>query len=129
MNVISGVEGRKGRLFRSVLKTMMAVFGEGQIMVFPKVFTPDWDRTEPRNLLLFASSVPIPDVPQTEVLRKRLEEIQRENGIRLSLLESVVLLRLTPKDLVKLPTAEDPLLTDDYSPVDLLSAGIEAGSQ
>jgi hypothetical protein len=129
MNVISGVEGRKGRLFRSVLKTMTAVFGHGQVMVFPKAFTPEWDRTEPRNLLLFASSGPIPDVLYTEAIRIRLEEIQRENGIGFSLLESIVPLRLTPADLVKLPTAEDPLLTDDYSPVDLLSAGIDVGSQ
>ncbi|MGD0338771.1 MAG: fused MFS/spermidine synthase [Bacteroidota bacterium] len=129
MNVISGVEGRKGKLFRSVLKTMTAVFGRGQVMVFPRVYTPEWDRTKPRNLLLFASSVPIPNVLQTEALRKRLEEIQRENGISLSMLESVIPLQLTPEDLIKFQTSEDPLLTDDYSPVDLLSAGIESGSK
>jgi len=128
MNLISGVEGKKGRLFRSVLKTMTTVFGCGEVMVFPKAYTPGWDRTEPRNLMVFASNGPIPDMPQPEVLRNRLEEIERDKGIRLFSLESVVPLRLTAEDLEKISTADDPLLTDDYSPVDLLSTGIEAGA-
>ncbi|NQT18132.1 MAG: fused MFS/spermidine synthase, partial [Planctomycetes bacterium] len=116
MNVISALEGRDGRLYRSIHKTLRET-GFEQIYVFPRHFTQSLDRIRSTNIILVAMT----------------------SGERLGKDEIVSIARdlhhtgpVRVKDFVYhakhyLPEAnrhsfkDAPVLTDDYAPVELMA--------
>ncbi len=45
LNLISALDGPDGQFYRSVLKTVLAVFGPERVYVFPKWYDPRWGHT------------------------------------------------------------------------------------
>jgi spermidine synthase len=106
-NIISALEGKDSRLYRSVYKTMQSVFGEGKIYAFPKKRTG-------RNAvnIIIVAAPDSPAISGTGIKRNFLE------------LENILLKQPDLKEPVEnvqisTPELEDvPLLTDDFCPTD-----------
>ena len=103
-NVISGVDGRDGRLFRSIYRTLDSVFP--QVYGFPRRF-----REGASNIMLVATR------GAERLNRTQLETRYRERKERLIQRDTLAeyILHLVPDP----PYGkDDPILTDDYCPTD-----------
>lgn len=113
MNLISGLHGQHGKLYRAMLATFGRAFS--QVYVFPRDYTSVKDTDVLRNIMLVAT--------QTQHRLTHEEVVQRAHRL-------VASQKVTVPDLVQyagdlLPaemTREDDLLplTDDHAPVELL---------
>jgi spermidine synthase len=109
-NAIGALEGRGSRLFRSIYKTYRTAFPT--VLVHPTILPGDQGDEQYRNLILVASEKA---VPGREQLAERWASIRRERP-------SVPDLRTPILDRRdgEIPTADVPVLTDDYAPTDAL---------
>ena len=120
MNVISAIEGRSSRLFRSEYKTFKAVFGREHIYIFPKMSDTNWDPETSRNIILIATGAAHRRrLPKSEIedLAARLKAAGK---IKMPTIDRHAANMLTRGELLVLPQDDVPLLTDDYAPVDMM---------
>ncbi|HEY8498461.1 MAG TPA: fused MFS/spermidine synthase [Limnochordales bacterium] len=110
-NIIGALSGRHSLLFRSMLKSMQAVFGT--VYVLP-VGSTSGSATDPvqRNIIVLATDQP-PLSPQA--FQERVAELERQG--RLPAGSSIYARSLVVEPI---PTGDVPLLTDDHAPVDTL---------
>jgi spermidine synthase len=108
-NVIGILAGSGSQLFRSIYRTYGTVFPT--LLVHP-VTDPGDDDGSIRNIILVATD----GAPPTEAfLLSRWNALRRENGRAVDLTKAIRNRRLGP-----FPTADVPVLTDDYAPTDAL---------
>ena len=124
LNVISALDGENGRLYRSVLRTFIDVFGRSHIYVFPKWYDPRWGptleihrRRYGMNIEIIATrsdTIPNP-LPPEEIARRadRYVDSGRVHMDSLKVHARNVLIDEPQRDL-----SADPILTDDHAPVD-----------
>jgi spermidine synthase len=127
MNVISAVQGPASELFRAEYKVFSIVFGRDRVYVFPKVTTDlaDWDRNEPTNIMIVATTRQEARLSKAELLRRaeRLAEAGRlHRGA--ALVKHIRAVR-SRKWLEAVPLDDVPLLTDDFAPVDLMAVELD----
>jgi len=122
LNIISALEGEKGRLYRAMLKTFIAVFGRKHVYVFPKWYDPRWPyRGGP--VLLDGINVELVatnfddfqnPLPKSEIIRRADELVG----------PMIKIPSITRHARNHLPDEPDrdlsavSILTDDYAPVD-----------
>ncbi len=108
-NIIGALDGPRSALFRAMYKTFAQVFAG--LYPFPTAFRPYLDADTIRNILLVATAEA--GLDRDQVLARARQ----------------VAPRVTYRDFVRyasdyydspIPTADVPLLTDDYAPVDTL---------
>jgi spermidine synthase len=109
-NAIGAIEGPGSRLFRSIYRTYRTVFPT--VTVHPAILAGDGGDATFRNLILVATEQAS---PQRAFLAQRWEEI-REEAPTAPDLEQPILDR--HDELI--PSADVPVLTDDYAPTDAL---------
>jgi spermidine synthase len=125
MNLIGAVDGKPSRLFRAVYRTLAHTFGRQRVAVFPLAFMPEWNREEPRNLLLLAGGPVNRMSLRQEEWRQRLGE--EDWRTRAPLLRAIVPQQLAETDPALQCLKQSPILTDDFAPVDLLAIGLGLG--
>lgn len=110
-NVVGALGGSNSKLFRSIYKTYAAEFS-GRVL-FPVSFSAGKEEETTRTVLLFATARP---GVTRDALGARLDMLLREKRI------SELVTRSFLRDYYDrpIPTADVPLLTDDYAPVDIL---------
>jgi len=118
LNLISALDGPDGCFYRSVLKTVLAVFGPDRVYVFPKWYDPRWGHTAEYarrrhtiNIQILATNfdtAPNP-LPRDEIVR-RAERLLESGPIRVPSLP--VHARNYLADEVKRDLSADPILTD-----------------
>lgn len=110
-NIIGALSGRRSLLFRSMLKTMQAVFPT--VYVLP-VGAYSGSAIDPslRNIVVLATKEP-PLSP--EVFRSRVEQLEAAGRLPAGSSDLARSLVVQPID-----TSDVPLLTDDHAPVDTL---------
>ncbi len=110
-NIVGALGGSNSKLFRAVYKTYAAEFAG--LALFPVGLSAGKEEDVTRTILLFAS-----DRPGTtrEMLAMRLQSLLQ----RKKLSEQVTKSFLRDYYDRPVPTADVPVLTDDYAPVDLL---------
>jgi spermidine synthase len=122
LNIISALEGEKGRLYRAMLKTFNAVFGRDHVYVFPKWYDPKWPlRSGPEhrlgiNIELIATNFDDfqNPLPKSEII-KRADELV---GPLIKIPSITQHARNHLPDEPDRDLSADPVLTDDYAPVD-----------
>lgn len=109
-NAIGAISGPGSRLFRSIYKTYRTAFPT--VVVHPVILPGDSGDDQFRNLILVASEKAL---PARRDLANRWAELRRANP-------SVPDLRrpITDRHDREIPTADVPVLTDDYAPTDAL---------
>ena len=109
-NAIGAISGPGSRLFRSIYKTYRTVFPS--VLVHPAILSGDQGDDQYRNLILVATEKAAPGRVQ---LADRWDEIR-------SRVPSVPDLRkpILDRHDTEIPTADVPVLTDDYAPTDAL---------
>jgi len=121
LNIISSLEGEMGRLYRAVLKTFIAVFGRERVYVFPKWYDPRWGSTVTRrdgiNIMLVATNFDFirNPLPRDEIVR-RAETLVQSGRIKIPSVQVHAYNHL-PEERGR-DLSADPILTDDYAPVD-----------
>ncbi len=126
LNVISAFDGEQGRLYRSVLRTFIDVFGKSHIYVFPKWYDPRWgevpeiyQRRYGMNIEIIATrsdTLPNP-LPRAEIAR-RAEDFVRTGRVHMPSLP-VHARNVQPAETER-DLSADPILTDDRAPVDTM---------
>jgi spermidine synthase len=123
LNIISALEGPKGRFYRTVLRTFNDVFGTDHVYVFPKRYDPDhastWADTDGTNVELIAThfdTVPNP-LPYDEVVR-RAEQLVQSRHVKIDDLR-IHATHHRPEQRAR-DLAAEPVLTDDFAPVDMM---------
>lgn len=109
-NVIGAISGPGSRLFRSIYKTYRTVFPT--VLVHPTILAGDRGDDQYRNLIVVAAEKAVPGRRQ---LADRWAAIRRETPSVPDLRKPILDRRDT-----EIPTADVPLLTDDYAPTDAL---------
>ncbi len=109
-NAIGAIEGPGSRLFRSIYKTYRTAFPT--VLVHPTILAGDQGDEQYRNLILVATEKAAPGRRQ---LADRWAALRRETP-SVPDLEKPILDR---RDTL-IPTADVPVLTDDYAPTDAL---------
>ena len=109
-NAIGAISGPGSRLFRSIYKTYRTVFPS--VLVHPAILSGDQGDDQYRNLILVATEKAAPG---------RVQLADRWDAIRSSV-PSVPDLRkpILDRHDAEIPTADVPVLTDDYAPTDAL---------
>lgn len=107
-NVIGTLHGPQSRLFRSIYKTLRAVFPA--VYVFP--VGGDAGST-PQNIILVGTMEP--RLSRSEIL-KRAASLERRGEVRIPGFAWDAATLVTEP----IPTTDVPVLTDDYAPTDLL---------
>jgi len=109
-NVIGAVAGEQSRLLRSMLRTYRTVFPT--VGVHPVFLKGDVDPTEIRNVIFVAGEGAAPD---KQFLAERWRDVRADAPGAPDLARAI-------RDRVDapIPTANVPLLTDDYAPTDAL---------
>jgi len=118
LNIISALDGPEGSFYRSVLKSVLAVFGPDHVYVFPKWYDPRWGptaeyarRRDRINIQILATSfdtAPSP-LPREEIVR-RAERLIESGRFRVPSLPLHA--RNYLPDEVKRDLSADPILTD-----------------
>ena len=109
-NAIGAISGPGSRLFRSVYKTYRTAFPS--VVVHPAILGGDRGDDDFRNLILVATEKAIPG-------REQLAE--RWDGVRSETPGAPDLRRpILDRHDAEIPTADVPVLTDDYAPTDAL---------
>ena len=109
-NVIGALDGPGSKLFRSVYKTYRTAFPS--VLVHPAILPGDRGDSAYRNLILVATEKA---VPQPRALASRWDELRRAHPTAPDLRSPI----LDRRD-AEIPTADVPVLTDDYAPTDAL---------
>jgi spermidine synthase len=109
-NAIGAISGPGSRLFRSIYKTYRTAFPS--VLVHPAILRGDRGDDQYRNLIVVATEKAVPGRQQ---LVDRWDEIRRQTP-------SVPDLRrpILARHDREIPTADVPVLTDDYAPTDAL---------
>jgi spermidine synthase len=109
-NAIGAISGPGSRLFRSIYKTYRAAFPS--VLVHPAILRGDRGTDQYRNLILVATEKAAPGRAQLadrwEVVRARFPSAP---DLRKPILD---------RHDTEIPTADVPVLTDDYAPTDAL---------
>lgn len=115
MNVINSLDGRKGELYRAIMKTWRAA-GYKQVYVFPKYYSSSIVRQEDYNLILIAT---MDDDRLTRAqIESRAVELFQTGLVRLNNFTFHASHYLPDES--KRPFDDAPVLTDDYAPVELM---------
>lgn len=116
MNVISAPSGRKGRLYRSILKTLRAT-GFKQIYVFPKYFVSMPEPIRPINIILLAT------MSDTRLTKDEIVSGAREQYHRgpVRVKDFVLHAKHYRPEAHRHPLKDVFVLTDDYAPVELMA--------
>jgi spermidine synthase len=109
-NVIGALEGPTSRLFRSVYKTYRTTFPS--VLVHPAILPADRGDDSFRNIIVVATEKA---VPPPGLLADRWAAIRRDAPTAPDLRKPILDRRDT-----EIPTADVPVLTDDYAPTDAL---------
>jgi spermidine synthase len=109
-NAIGSIAGPGSRLFRSIYRTYRTAFPT--VVVHPAILPGDEGDETFRNLILVATEQA---APQRTFLAQRWEEIRSESPTAPDLRQAI----LDRHDRL-IPTADVPVLTDDYAPTDAL---------
>lgn len=116
MNVISAPSGRKGRLYRSIHKTLRAT-GFKQIYVFPKYFASLPEPVRPINMILVAT------MSDTRLSKDEIvsgaRELFHRGPVRVK--DFVLHAKHYMPEARHHPLKDVPVLTDDYAPVELMA--------
>ncbi|MDD5020435.1 MAG: fused MFS/spermidine synthase [Candidatus Omnitrophica bacterium] len=114
LNLISPMEGEGGALYRAVYKTLSSVFP--QVYVFPVVLSDPWqDRTKPMNIIMVAVKERERRSPQE--LYDLIAAQTHSGFVKVPQLEEAA--RFC-RDVAAEEMERADLLTDDFSPVELL---------
>ena len=108
-NIIGALDGPRSALFRAMYKTLGQVFPG--LYPFPTAFRPDVDVDTPRNIILVASEER--GLTRGEVIARARQVAPRTTFARF-------LQYAADYYDLPIPTADVPVLTDDYAPVDTL---------
>lgn len=109
-NAIGAISGTGSRLFRSIYKTYRAGFPT--VLVHPTILSGDGGDDQYRNLILVATEKAVPGRQQ---LAGRWDELRRERPGVPDLRKPIL-----DRHDQEIPTADVPVLTDDYAPTDAL---------
>jgi spermidine synthase len=109
-NAIGALAGPGSRLFRSIYKTYRTVFPS--VAVHPAVLPGDAGDEQYRNLIVVATEKAL---PARSVLAGRWDEIRRTAPTAPDLRKPI-----HDRHDAEIPTADVPVLTDDYAPTDAL---------
>jgi spermidine synthase len=109
-NAIGAIAGPGSRLFRSIYRTYRTVFPT--VLLHPAILPGDKGDETFRNLILVASEAA---APQRTFLARRWGELRAEHPTAPDLRQAI----LDRHDEL-IPTADVPVLTDDYAPTDAL---------
>jgi spermidine synthase len=109
-NAIGAIAGPGSRLFRSVYKTYRTVFPS--VAVHPAILPGDRGDEQYRNLIVVATEKAL---PARTVLGQRWDEIRRGAPSAPELAKPIA-----DRHDAEIPTADVPVLTDDYAPTDAL---------
>jgi spermidine synthase len=108
-NIIGALEGDGSRLFRSLYRTYASVFPT--VLVHP-VTSPGDDAQSIRNIILVATDQTAPNRP---FMASRWRALREEDPRLVDLTEAI-----RNRHVGSFPTADVPVLTDDYAPTDAL---------
>jgi spermidine synthase len=109
-NAIGAIAGPGSRLFRSIYKTYRTVFPS--VAVHPAILPGDRGDAQYRNLIVVATEKAL---PARTVLARRWEEVRRAAPTAPDLAKPI-----RDRHDAEIPTADVPVLTDDYAPTDAL---------
>ncbi len=111
MNVIGALSGPGSKLFPAIHKTMREVFRT--VYVFPVYLDKDPEPTHPRNIIVLATDEP---ALSREEIARRARALVADGSV------SVENFVQAADNLYELPvdSAEVPVMTDDFAPVDAL---------
>ena len=109
-NVIGAITGDQSRLLRSLVRTYRSVFPT--VTLHPVNFEGDDDPANIRNVILVATESPLPAKP---FLQERWRQVRAEHPLAPDLRKAIA-----DRWDREVPTADVPLLTDDYAPTDAL---------
>jgi len=110
-NIIGALDGRESKLFRAIYNTYGQVFPG--LYPFPVAFLPQRDAESVRTIILVAG--PRAGIARAQIV-ERGRQLKREGKVRFPLYDTFV---ADYYDRV-IATADVPVLTDDYAPVDIL---------
>ena len=123
LNIISALDGRKGRFFRAVMNTFNDVFKPDHVYVFPKMYDPDYDQSTSReigrNIEIIATNfdtLPLP-LPYDEIVTRAYHLVD-SGTVKLGAIPIHARNHLHEERDRDFTSA--PLLTDDYAPVDMM---------
>lgn len=127
LNIISALNhtSEKGRLYRSMHNTFREVFGRDRVYVFPKWYDPTYDHHSPEarthgiNVELIATNF---DTIPNPLPKERIEAIARRlvGSGRIKIGTIPIHAGYYQPDERKHDFPNDPPLTDDYAPVDIM---------
>jgi spermidine synthase/MFS family permease len=123
INLISALKGSKSRLLWAEVKTFRQVFGREHVYVFPEALANTGTPEESRNIMLVA----------TGAGRARLSATEIADSARRMVAERRIPIASIPRHAGRMLTEEEfaalqqdePLLTDDYAPVDMMMVSLD----
>ena len=125
LNIISALHDthEKGRLYRSMHNTFREVFGRDHVYVFPKWYDPRWGHNRATtygiNVELVATNFPtIPNPLPKDKLVAVADELARTGKVKIASIP-VHARNYQPAERDK-DFPNDPALTDDFAPVDVM---------
>jgi len=125
LNIISALHDthEKGRLYRSMHNTFREVFGRDRVYVFPKWYDPRWGHNRATtygiNVELLATNFPtIPNPLPKDKLVAVADELVRTDKIKIASIP-IHARNYQPAERDK-DFPNDPPLTDDFAPVDVM---------
>lgn len=121
MNVISALEGKKGKLFRAEYKTFSEVFGKDNLYVCPKYLS--MRTTElPINIMLMATGSAYKERIKYGELINRAQTLLDSKTVQIPSLLSHTKNMLNDVEIENIVVSDVPVLTDDYAPVDFMTS-------
>jgi len=126
LNIISALDGENGRLYRSVLRTYIDVFGASHVYVFPKWYDPRWGYTAELYRRRYAMNIELiatrsdtnPNPLPSEEIARRADRFVEAGRVHMPSLP-IHARNLQPAETER-DLSADPILTDDYAPVDTM---------